>query len=163
MRSVCALLVLGALSPANALRPATLNGRRAPASAAIDRRALLGAAVFAVLPRSANAALRGDEDPVIRDVQNLLEFEEKNKKGTEGLAPTASVKVGGIKGDIQVQLNVDAGGDQKYLWFTDAATRQVIKAKIVQGSKVRPRRSNIREIPHISTSGPRAPADSSRC
>merc|ERR1711924_55568 len=62
---------------------------------------------------------------------NLLEFEEKNKKGTEGLAPTASVKVGGIKGDIQVQLNVDAGGDQKYLWFTDAATRQVIKAKIV--------------------------------
>ena len=156
MRSVCALLVLAALSPANALRPATLNGRRAPvagrrapASAAIDRRALLGAAVFAVAaPRSASAALRGDEDPTIRDVQNLLEFEEINKKGSEGLAPTASVKVGGIKGDIQVQLNVDAGGDQKYLWFTDAATRQVIKAKIVQGAKVRRRHSNARHSPH---------------
>ena len=152
MRSVCALLVLAALSPASALRPATLNGRRAPASAAIDRRALLGAAVFAVAaPRSAHAALRGDEDPVIRDVQNLLEFEEIKKNGVEGLTPTASVKVGGLKGDIKVELNVDANGDQKYLWFTDAATRQVLKAKIVQGAKVRrrPDQSNTR-IPYIS-------------
>ena len=140
MRSVCTLLVLAALSPASALRPATLTGRRAPASAAIDRRALLGAAVFAVAaPRSAHAALRGDEDPVIRDVQNLLEFEEIKKNGVEGLTPTASVKVGGLKGDIKVELNVDANGDQKYLWFTDAATRQVLKAKIVQGAKVRRR------------------------
>ena len=121
-------LLVAALSPAGALRPAALHSRRAaPAPASLDRRALLGAAALAVCaPRSTFAA-----DPVISEAQNLLDFEDKNSKGSDALMPKAYVKAGGLKGDIKVEMNVDDAGDQKYLWFTDAATGKVIAAKAV--------------------------------
>ena len=127
---VRAMLLLAALSPATALRPTTLNGHRA----SIDRRAVLGAGLLAVAaPGSAFAygsAGMVSDDPNIREAQNLLDFEDRNAKGSDSLAPKASVKMGGLS-DIKVEMNVDDAGDQKYLWFTDAATGKVIAAKAV--------------------------------
>ena len=127
---VRATLLLAALSPASALRPAALNGQRA----SMDRRAVLGAGLLAVAaPGSAFAygsAGMVSDDPNVREAQNLLDFEDKNSKGSDALAPKASVKIGGIS-DIKVEMNVDDNGDQRYLWFTNAATRKVIAAKAV--------------------------------
>ena len=124
------MLLLAALSPASALRPTALNGQRA----SMDRRAVLGAGLLAVAaPGSAFAygsAGMVSDDPNVREAQNLLDFEDKNSKGSDALAPKASIKVGGIS-DIKVEMNVDDNGDQRYLWFTNAATRKVIAAKAV--------------------------------
>ena len=124
------MLLLAALSPATALRPTTLNGHRA----SIDRRAVLGAGLLAVAaPGSAFAygsAGMVSDDPNIREAQNLLDFEDRNAKGSDSLAPKASVKMGGLS-DIKVEMNVDANGDQRYLWFTNAETRKVVAAKAV--------------------------------
>merc|ERR1711924_349142 len=55
---------------------------------------------------------------------------DKSSKGSDALAPKASIKIGGIS-DIKVEMKVDDNGDQRYLWFTNAATRKVIAAKAV--------------------------------
>ena len=124
------MLLLAALSPASALRPTALNGQRA----SMDRRAVLGAGLLAVAaPGSAFAygsAGMVSDDPNVREAQNLLDFDDKNSKGSDALAPKASIKVGGIS-DIKVEMNVDDNGDQRYLWFTNAAARKVIAAKAV--------------------------------